>query len=102
MIYNPLDTFYKSTVGAVREGENITFRVKASYSCTFCVQKEGEEQMFYQMEKEGDFYKTEISFSCGLYFYYFIADGKTVKCNDDYLGTFDGYENFLLLSYKIF
>ena len=40
--FNPLDKFYKNFIGAVPEGEKITFRVKGDFdSVVFVLKKDG-------------------------------------------------------------
>ena len=53
------------------------------------------------MQKEGDFYKTEISFSRGLYFYYFITESGELRCGKDYCGEYgDNLSPFQLTVYS--
>lgn len=86
--YNPLDKFYKSQIGAVCADEKITFRVKGDFSCLyFCCQKDGEDLCRYQMQKMADYFEIKLSFSKGLYFYYFDLDnGNFISKNHDFLG----------------
>ena len=46
MIYNPLDTFYKNTVGAVISNSEIKIRVKGNFnSVVFVLNKDGESEL---------------------------------------------------------
>ena len=58
-IFNPLDKFYKSQTGAVREGDMITFRVKGDFnSVVFVLNKDGiDEFEYYQLIKKDGYYK---------------------------------------------
>lgn len=88
MIYNPLDTNYKSIVGAVPNNAKIKFRVNNKFdSVIFVVQKEFEQICKYEMASTGDYFELELSFSTGLYFYYFeLGDGKYISLSNDYNG----------------
>ena len=45
MIYNPLDTFYKSKIGAFCENKSITFRVKGNFnSLSLYYFKDGDKE----------------------------------------------------------
>ena len=87
--YEPLDCFYKSTVGGVKEDEKITFRVKGDFPfCNLIYRLDGSDiNNVISMEKKGDFFETEISFSIGLYFYCFsVGDGRFLGKGKEYLG----------------
>ncbi|MBQ7339969.1 MAG: glycoside hydrolase family 13 protein [Clostridia bacterium] len=88
MIYNPLDINYKSIVGAVPNNTKIKFRVNNIFdSVIFVVQKEFEQVCKYQMTRIGDYFELELSFSSGLYFYYFELDnGKYISLSNNYDG----------------
>lgn len=88
MIYNPLDTNYKSIVGAVPNNAKIKFRVNNKFdSVIFVVQKEFEQVCKYEMARNNDFFELELSFSTGLYFYYFeLGDGNYISLSNDYNG----------------
>ena len=85
MIYNPLDTFYKSQIGAVNAKETITFRVKGNFdSVIFQFKKDGcDVYDNVAMQKDGEWFSVELSLSVGLYFYrftigngFYISNGK--------------------------
>ena len=76
--FNPLDTFYKSQIGAVCTDKVITFRVKGNFnSVVFVLNKDGESECkYYNLTKKEDCFECSIKFSCGLYFYYFEVDNS--------------------------
>ncbi len=87
MVYNPLLNDYKSIVGAVPSKENIKFRVKGDFdSVIFVIKKDGEDVCFYDMIKVNGFFEKELSFTSGLYFYYFICGDKFISLGDNYQG----------------
>lgn len=74
-VYNPLDKFYKSKTGAVKEGQKITFRVKGEYSkVDFVYHKDGENPLCLSMENKGGYFEIAVSFSVGLFWYHFALD----------------------------
>lgn len=100
MHYNPLDKFYKSIIGAVPAGEDFTLRVKGDFkSVELKIKKDG-----LGIEKKvalnfcGDFFECNISLSKGLYWYYFIADGKFISLGSDYTGVLSDSINYFQLS----
>ncbi len=99
-MYNPLDKAYKSITGAVPENVPVTFSVKTSLPCSMCIVKDGEDKVVYPMQQNGDFFTKEISFSRGLYFYYFETVEGKILCNDDHLGSLNCGKNFQLTVYK--
>ena len=68
MIYNPLDTFYKSKIGAVCEEDFITFRITGDFNKCYLIVKEGKSKF----ESATDYYSF---FGCTNY----SQDGK--GCN---------------------
>ena len=76
MIYNPLDNFYKSKIGAFCENESITFRVKGNFnSLSIYYFKDGDkEKTEIPMNKENGVFSLTISLNRGLYFYCFKID----------------------------
>lgn len=100
-MYNPLDKTYKSVTGAVVENTPVVFRVKANKFCNLVVYSDEESEKIYPMQKEGDFYKIEISFSRGLYFYYFICEKGKIYCGKNHTGEILEFgEPFELTAYK--
>ncbi len=87
-IFNPLDTFYKSVVGAVRQGEEIIFRVKGNFdSLLLCIHEDGKKDNIYQMLKYDGYFECEKKFDySGLFFYGFLLS------NGDFIGLSDNYE----------
>ena len=82
MIYNPIDTFYKSHIGAICANTNVTFRVKGNFnSLSFVYYLDGDEiHNEVLMKKEEDYYFVSLSFTRGLYYYYFKID------SDNFIG----------------
>ena len=89
MFYNPLDKFYKSTTGAVREGEKTVFRAKSDTGvCSLAMRRDGEaDYVYYPMFCDGAVFKAEIKLSKGLYFYHFeLGNGNKIWCGEDFTG----------------
>jgi glycosidase len=91
--FNPLDKFYKSQTGAVREDQEITFRVKGNFnSVVFVLNKDGEsEYEYYNLTKKEDYFECSIKFSRGLYFYCFQVDSS-----NKYIGLSNKYKGQIL------
>lgn len=88
MVYfNPLDKFYKSTIGAVCADEKVTFRVKGNFdSVVLLLKKDGcDYDQTHQMTKKADFFELDLNLVKGLYFYCFLID------NTKFLGLGDGF-----------
>lgn len=101
MIYNPLDSYYKSKIGAVSENEKITFRIKGDFtSVAFCCKKDGEDYTIYQMQSKGEYFEIDKLFSCGLYFYHFECDGRFLGNSNEYIGEFLTENDFQLTIYN--
>ena len=67
-IFDPLNRFYKSVTGAVKENKIITFRVKGEFSSVvFACHKDGENPFYIPMEKADGYFKVSVTFSVGLY-----------------------------------
>lgn len=79
MIYNPLDTFYKSQIGAVSSANALTIRVKGNFdSVVLLLRKDGEDlPKQYNMLKDGDAFSVDIKPEIGLYFYYFQVNNNS-------------------------
>ncbi len=104
VFYNPLDSYYKSQVGAVRENRVITFRVKGSFnSVVFVYAKDGDNQQNYlELTKKEDCFECSLSFKRGLYFYYFQIDNqnKYISLSTNYNGELvDKINHFQLTVY---
>ncbi len=86
--YDPLDSFYKSQIGAVKAENTITFRVKGNFdSVVFVFKKDGEDTTKkFNMAKKEDYFYLDISFNTGLYFYYFDIGGSFIGLGENYLG----------------
>ncbi len=87
MIYNPLDTFYKSKIGSFCENDRITFRVKGNFnSLSFYYFKDGDnEKSEIPMKKENGLFSLTISLGRGLYFYCFKIDDLNFIGKSKYL-----------------
>ena len=98
-LYDPLDRFYKSAIGAVQENEKKIFRVKGEFDSVFFVfRRDGEEgdSKIKMMKKDG-FFELEKEFDkVGLYFYRFDTEKGSVKCGKNYLGELNGGAEFEL------
>lgn len=89
MYYNPLDSFYKSQIGAVCANKQITFRVKGEFgSVVFVYRKDGENiPSYHRMQKIENHFELTIKFGRGLYYYYFqIDESQFISANDDFQG----------------
>ena len=77
-LYDPLDKFYKSVVGAVRAADEITFRVKGNFgSVVFVYEKDGENfTRSIPMRNENGYFECSVCFDRGLYTYRFQIDGS--------------------------
>ena len=87
--FNPLDTFYKSQIGAVCTDKVITFRVKGNFNSVVLLLKKDEniEDYVYVLENKGEFFETSIKIEAGLYFYCFsLGDNKFIGLGEDYKG----------------
>lgn len=103
MYYNPLDKFYKSITGAVKENESLIFRVSGDFpACTLVIRKDGSFlDEFYPMQCQGDFFFKEISFSRGLYWYrFYVENGNYIGLSSNYVGELtDSPQGFQLTVY---
>ncbi len=88
MIFNPLDKFFKSVIGAVSDNETLTYRVKGNFgSVILRIKKDGEDYVEYKMTDKCGFYEIQLNLSVGLYFYHFsLNDGNFIGLNDKYVG----------------
>lgn len=96
-LYNPLDKFYKSIIGAVPEKTNITFRVKGDFNSVFFVfKKDGyDAEITLPMQKNDDYFEIKVSFEIGLYFYLFKTDNNQyISLGKDYIGTLSNQPNY--------
>lgn len=93
MVYNPLDNFYKTTVGAVAADKELTFRVKGDFdSVVFVIRKDDETQpSYYRMSRKNGFFEISITLDSGLYWYYFdLCDGRFVGFDKSFEGKITG------------
>ena len=87
--YNPLDKQCKSVTGAIKKGEDCTFRVKTdANTCSLILQKDGGRPSSFLMKRIKDgFELTFTSQAVGLYFYGFdLGDNQFLGLGDDYTG----------------
>lgn len=87
-VYDPLNKFYKSKTGAVKEGYKLKFRVKGSYAkVDFICHKDGENPFCLPMENKGGYFEIAVHFSVGLYWYHFdLHNGLFVGSDDGAYG----------------
>ena len=89
MIYNPLDKFYKSFIGAIPDNQVITFRVKGQFdSVVFVLRKDGQSDCArFVMQKNDDYFEIQLKIERGLYFYCFdISNGKFIGKSKYHVG----------------
>ena len=88
MIYNPLDKFYKSQIGAIKSNSKITFRVKGDFNSVILrCKNDGKDYECYPMQKVNDYFEVNITLESGLYFYYFdLQNGQYISNSYDYIG----------------
>ncbi len=102
-MYYPFDSrnsLYKSKFGAVASGESLKLRLLLHadarvFDAYFCIRKDGETPISYKMEA-GDwldgyrFYEIELSFTEGLYYYFFYYTSEYgefhITANEQNLG----------------
>lgn len=100
-LYNPLDKFYKSFIGAVPEKTKITFRVKGNFnSVLFILKKDGyDTEIALPMQKIDEYFEIEASFDIGLYFYIFKTDNNQyISLGNDYLGVLSNTPNYFQIT----
>ena len=87
-IFDPLNKFYKSTTGAVKENKKIVFRIKGSFkNVDFVCHKDSEKPFYLPMKNRGGTFEVSASFSVGLYWYCFdLKDGSFIGADDDFKG----------------
>ena len=87
-IFNPLNKFYKSIKGAVKENSPIVFRLKGGFdkvNLLYC--KDGEDYVSLPMTKRSGYFEVSASFTVGLYWYKFdLNNGLYVGCGDNLIG----------------
>ena len=80
--FDPLNVYFKSVTGAVKEDKKIRFRVKGNFDSVFFVfNKDGEEENSVEMLKKDGYFEISLSFKAGLYWYYFSVVGNRVGLN---------------------
>ena len=99
--YNPLDSFYKSKIGAVREGESVNFKIFSPFkSCNLIfINDKTKEVSTFKMQKNGEYFSQEIIMPVGLYGYYFDFNcGKYLVPGYNLLGKLDDKISYYQLS----
>lgn len=98
-LYYPLNVFYKSVTGAIKENEKVTFRIKGGFSSVcFVCHKDGEIDKYFTMESHNEFFEISIDFSVGIYWYCFKADDRFIGCGEDFCGVISECPEYYLLS----
>ena len=103
MIFNPLDKFYKSVIGAVSENQRLIYRVKGEFgSVILRIKKDGEDYVNYKMNYKNGFYELQLKLPIGLYFYHFLLEnGSFIGLNDHYVGEITNFpQDFQLTIYS--
>ncbi|MBO5714602.1 MAG: glycoside hydrolase family 13 protein [Clostridia bacterium] len=103
MIFNPLDKFYKSVIGAVSENQRLIYRVKGEFgSVILRIKKDGEDYVNYKMNNKDGFYELQRKVPIGLYFYHFLLEnGSFIGLNDNYVGEITNFpQDFQLTIYS--
>ena len=101
LYYNPLDEFCKNPIGAVKESDTLTFRVKCDSSvCTLVLTKDGcDYSKRHDLIKKDGYFEGELQVPVGLYWYYFdIGNGEFVGKGENYLGEISRYPQAFQLS----
>ncbi|MBP5686987.1 MAG: hypothetical protein J6W87_04305, partial [Clostridia bacterium] len=61
--FDPLNVYFKSVTGAVKENKKIRFRVKGNFDSVFFVfNKDGEEENSVEMLKKDGYFEISLSF----------------------------------------
>lgn len=102
MIYNPLDNFYKSQIGAVKANSKIKIRVKGDFNCVILrCKKDGQDYASFTMRKTDNCFEVDLCLEKGLYFYHFdLCNGQYISNSYDYIGILsNAKEDFQLTVY---
>ncbi len=104
IIYNPLDTFYKSQIGAVKKDDLIKFRVKVNFDSVLLMYKKDGAKEYYpiEMRKYDGYFECETCFKPGLYFYHFLtSSGQYISLGNNLQGNISNEKiDFQLLCYS--
>ena len=100
--FDPLDKAFKSVVGGVPENQKIIFKVESDANeVLFVYRPDEQEEKSYPMRKaQGGFFVFEHSFSKGLYWYYFVADGTVYGAGEDLVSKKESAKSFQLTVYS--
>lgn len=103
-IFNPLDKYFKSILGAVNTKDEVTFRVKGNFNSVVFIYKfdKDKSEKWLSMDKKDGYFEITLSFPVGLYFYCFsIGDGQFIGADDNLYGVISCNPNyFQLTAYK--
>ncbi len=94
MIYNPLDTFYKSKIGAVSSADSIRFRVKGNFDSVLLLLRKDGDSNYSAINMQGcnNIFETTVNLDTGLYFYTFKTNlGNYIFPNDFLIGEVSSY-----------
>lgn len=99
--YNPLNKFYKSVKGAVRENEQVVFRVKSQGNyCCFVVRRDDTDQKeYFSMSKRGEYFEVSVLLKAGLYWYCFdLGDGNFIGVDNNLEGELTRHPHYFQLT----
>lgn len=83
--YNPLTKTHKSIVGAISESQTLTLFIETDENdAVLCVYQDEKPVITYQMEKVEKGFSVKLKLKKGLYFYYFVVDGKVYGNDGEY------------------
>ena len=103
MMFNPLDKFYKSTIGAIKEDTKLTLRVKGNFTFVNLVIR-SDDRTFNQkvaLSNLRDFFECKIKLEVGLYFYFFETNKGNIVLGQNYFGDLsDNFKEFQLSVYS--
>ena len=94
LYYNPLDEFCKNPTGAVKENEEVVFRIKCnSNKCALVITKDGSNcSCHHEMIKKDGYFEISLCIDVGLYWYYFdMCNGEFVGKGENFLGELSRY-----------
>ncbi len=103
VVFDPLNSFYKSVRGAVKQNEKVLFRVKGDFDSVFFVLRREKDGVTceYELEKKDGYFELSASFPIvGLYFYRFRTPYSYIGLGSNYKGVVgDDPEEFQLSVY---
>ena len=98
--FDPLNKFYKSVRGAIKEGKKVTLRVKGDFfSVDFVWHKDGENDKILPMEKVDNYFETTLDFPVGIFWYAFrVNRDKYIGCDSNITGIITDFPDYFQLS----